>query len=119
MSASRCRRALFGAVAVVLVTVASLAAVEVALRGIDYPPAAFSPWIRSADFGFRLAPNIAMRMRGPEYDVEIATNSLGMRDEEPRPKAGRPIVLLHLTTSPMRAIGHSVARSFVGRRSER
>lgn len=86
--------ALFAAVSVVLVTALSLGAVELALRAVDYPPAAFSPWIRSDVFGFRLAPGISERMRGPEYDVEIATNSLGMRDEDPGPKAGPRVLLL-------------------------
>jgi hypothetical protein len=86
--------ALFGAVAAALVTAASLGIAEVVLRLLDYPPAAFSPWVRSDSLGFRLAPGIRTRMRGPEYDVEIATNSLGFRDEEPDAAAGGPGVLL-------------------------
>lgn len=35
-----------------------------------------------------------MRMRGPEYDVEIATNSLGLRDDEPVAKVGPRVLLL-------------------------
>jgi len=94
VSAAQRRTALFAAVAVALVTVFSLGAAELALRAVDYPPAAFSPWIRSDVFGFRLAPGISERMRGPEYDVGIATNSLGMRDDEPGPKAGPRVLLL-------------------------
>lgn len=94
MAAPRRRLALFAAVAGLLVTAASLGAVEVALRLADWPPAAFSPWIRSDDFGFRLAPGISMRMREAEYDVEVATNSLGMRDDEPAAKAGPRLLLL-------------------------
>ncbi len=75
-------------------TCLGLTVVEIALRGLDYPPAAFSPWIRSDSFGFRLAPGISVRMRGPEYDVEIATDSLGMRDDEPQPKSGPRVLLL-------------------------
>lgn len=88
------RAAVFAGVATLLVTVLTLGAVEVLLRAIDYPPAAFSPWIRSGKFGFRLAPGIRVRMRGPEYDVEVATNSLGMRDDEPRPQAHPRVLLL-------------------------
>jgi hypothetical protein len=90
---TRRRALLFGAVAALLGTVLTLAVAEVALRVVDYPPAAFSPWIRSDAFGFRLAPGIDLRMRGPEYDVDVRTNSLGMRDDEPGPK-DRPRVLL-------------------------
>ncbi|MCA1807054.1 MAG: GDSL-type esterase/lipase family protein [Actinobacteria bacterium] len=79
---------------VLLVTALSLGAAEVALRLADYPPAAFSPWIRSDRLGFRLAPGIRLRMREPEYDVEIATNSLGLRDEEPGPTSGPRVLLL-------------------------
>ena len=94
MIASQRRKALFGVVAATLVTGLSLGAAELLLRAVDYPPAAFSPWIRSDTFGFRLAPGISVRMRGPEYDVEIATNSLGMRDDEPGPKTGPRVLLL-------------------------
>jgi hypothetical protein len=88
---------MFAAAAAAFVTVLTLGAAEIALRIADYPPASFSPWIRSDTFGFRLAPGISVRMRGPEYDVEIATNSLGLRDDEPakRSELGeRPRVLL-------------------------
>jgi hypothetical protein len=84
----------FGAVAAFVVTAISLAGAELLLRAVDYPPAAFSPWIRSDTFGFRLAPGIRLRMRGPEYDVEVATNSLGLRDDEPAPKSGPRVLLL-------------------------
>lgn len=94
MAASGRRTALFGAVAAALFTTLTLGLVEVALQVVDYPRAAFSPWVRSDVFGFRLAPDIAMPMRSPEYDVEVATNSLGMRDEEPGPKSGPRILLL-------------------------
>lgn len=94
MSARGRRAAVFGLVAAVLGTVATLGLVEVVLRVADYPSATFSPWIRSDAFGFRLAPDISLRMRGPEYDVEVATNSLGMRDDEPRPKDGPRVLLL-------------------------
>jgi hypothetical protein len=86
--------ALFGAVAALVVTVFSLGLAELALRVADYPPAAFSPWVRSESLGFRLAPGIRTRMRGPEYDVEIATNSLGFRDDEIDTTGDKPRVLL-------------------------
>ena len=73
---------------------ASLAAAEIVLRIVDYPPASFSPWIRSDAFGYRLAPSIFVHMRGPEYNVVIETNSLGMRDEEPAAQKTKPRVLL-------------------------
>jgi lysophospholipase L1-like esterase len=85
--------ALFGAVAAALVTVVSLGMAEVALRLADYPPAAFSPWIRDDELGFRLAPGSSTRMRGPEYDVEIATNSAGYRDDEPGDASGGILLL--------------------------
>ncbi len=85
---------LFAAVAAALVTLVSLGAAELALRVVDYPPAAFSPWIRSDSLGFRLAPGISLRMRESEYDVEVATNSLGLRDDEPVAKAGQRVLLL-------------------------
>lgn len=99
MSGSRRREALFGAVAALLVSAISLAAAEAVLRVADYPPADFSPWIRSDSFGFRLAPGIRTRMRGPEYDVEVVSNSLGMRDDEPltdqpRTEGSRRVLLL-------------------------
>jgi len=94
VSGSRRREALFGAVAVLLVSAISLAAAEVVLRAADYPPADFSPWIRSDSLGFRLAPGIRTRMRGPEYDVEVVSNSLGMRDDEPLAKSGPRVLLL-------------------------
>ena len=92
----RARRstALFGFVAAVIVTALTLGGAEVVLQAIDYPPAAALPWIRSDAFGFRLAPGISTRMRGPEYDVEIKTNSLGMRDDEPAEKHGPRVLLL-------------------------
>lgn len=93
MSASQRHPALFGAAAAVVMTLLSLGTAEILLRLVDYPPSGFSPWIRSDAFGFRLAPGISTRMRGPEYDVEIATNSLGMRDDEPAAKT-KPRVLL-------------------------
>lgn len=93
MGASGRRAAIFGAVAAALVSAVTLGVAELALRVVDYPSSAFSPWIRSDAFGFRLAPGIALRMKGPEYDVEVATNSLGMRDDEPGAK-DRPRVLL-------------------------
>jgi lysophospholipase L1-like esterase len=88
------RAAIFGTVAAVLVTAFTLGVAELSLRLVDYPSSAFSPWIRSDAFGFRLAPGISLRMKGPEYDVEVATNSLGMRDDEPVPKKGRRVLLL-------------------------
>lgn len=88
------RRALFAAVGAALVTLVSLGAAEVALRAVGYPPATFSPWIRSDSLGFRLAPGISLRMQEAEYDVEVATNSLGMRDDEPGPKTGPRVLLL-------------------------
>ena len=94
MSAPSSRARLFGLVAAVLGLVVSAGLAEVALRVADYPPSNFSPWIRSDRYGFRLAPGIATRMRGPEYDVEVRTNSLGLRDDEPGPKAGRRVLLL-------------------------
>jgi len=60
----------------------------------DYPPSGFSPWIRSEALGFRLAPGIRTRMRGPEYDIEVATNSLGMRDDEVVAADGASVLLL-------------------------
>ncbi|MFN2425521.1 MAG: SGNH/GDSL hydrolase family protein, partial [Candidatus Binatia bacterium] len=94
MSTSRRRHAAFGALATTLVTALCLIVAEVALRAADYPPAAFSPWIRSDTFGFRLAPGIRTRMRGPEYDIEVVTNSLGMRDDEPSTGSGPTVLLL-------------------------
>lgn len=88
------RKAFFAVAAAALVSALSLGAAEVLLRLVDYPPASFSPWIRSDLFGFRLAPGIRVPMRGPEYDVEVATNSLGMRDHEIGPKSGPRILLL-------------------------
>lgn len=88
------RGALFAAAAIALFSGLSLLGAELALRAVDYPPASFSPWIRSDALGFRLAPGISVRMRGPEYDVEIATNSLGMRDDEPGPKSAPRVLLL-------------------------
>jgi len=110
LSAPPRHRALFGAVAAAIVTVASLAASEVVLRLVDYPPASFSPWIRSDVFGFRLAPGISVRMRGPEYDVGVATNSLGMRDDEPAAPATRPRVLL---LGDSFAMGYGVERGSI------
>lgn len=94
MSGSRRREALFGAVAVLLVSAISLAVAEVVLRAADYPPADFSPWIRSDSLGFRLAPGVRTRMRGPEYDVEVVVNSLGMRDDEPLANSEPRVLLL-------------------------
>jgi len=110
VSASHRRRALFGAVAAVLGTAVSLGVAESVLRVLDYPPAAFSPWIRSEAFGFRLAPGVRTRMRGPEYDVEIATNSLGMRDDEPGgPTAATTVLLL----GDSFAMGYGVERPWI------
>lgn len=94
MNPSRRRRALFGLVAFALVGGLTAIIAEVALRVADYPPSNFSPWIRDHDLGFRLAPGIRTRMRGPEYDVEVATNSLGMRDDEAGGATARRILLL-------------------------
>lgn len=94
MSASRRRLALFGATAALAATLVAAAAAEVALRVADYPPANFSPWIRSDTLGFRLAPSISTRMRGPEYDVAVETDSHGFRDDEVGPKRGTRILLL-------------------------
>ncbi len=102
--------ALFGAVAAALVTAITLGAAEVALRIADYPPASFSPWIRSDQLGFRLAPGIRTRMRGPEYDVEIATNSLGYRDDEPGDEPASPSVLL---LGDSFAMGYGVERPMI------
>lgn len=88
------RRALFAAVAAAAVTLVSLGGAELVLRAIQYPPAAFSPWIRSEALGFRMAPGISLRMQEVEYDVEVATNSLGLRDDEPGPKAAPRVLLL-------------------------
>jgi len=94
VSAPSSRARLFGLAAAVLGLAVSAGLAEVALRVADYPPSNFSPWIRSDRYGFRLAPGIATRMRGPEYDVEVRTNSLGLRDDEPGPKAGPRVLLL-------------------------
>lgn len=94
MSANGRRAAIFGVVAALCATGVALGLIELALRIVDYPSSSFSPWIRSEAFGFRLAPGISVRMRGPEYDVEVATNSLGMRDDEPGPKNGSRVMLL-------------------------
>jgi len=94
VSASRSRLALFSIAAIVLASSLCLAAAEVVLRLLDYPPAAFSPWIRSEHLGFQLAPSLQTRMTGPEYDVAVETNSLGFRDDEIAPKQGTRILLL-------------------------
>lgn len=94
MSVNGRRAAVFGVAAIALGTLVTLGLTEVTLRVLDYPSSSFSPWIRSDAFGFRLAPGISLRMRGPEYDVEVATNSLGMRDDEPGPKTGPRVLLL-------------------------
>lgn len=72
----------------------ALGTAELVLHIVDYPPTTFSPWIRSSKFGFRLAPGISMHMREAEYDVLIQTNSLGMRDDELKPKSGPRVLLL-------------------------
>lgn len=88
------RRALFAAVAAAVVALVTLGGAEVVLRIAGWPPATFSPWVRSDSRGFRLAPDISLRMQEAEYDVEVATNSLGMRDDEPGPKSGPRVLLL-------------------------
>lgn len=94
MSASRRRLALFSVAAVVLASSLILATAEAVLRLADYPPAVFSPWIRSEHLGFRLAPSLHTRMTGPEYDVAVDTNSLGFRDDEIGPKKATRVLLL-------------------------
>jgi hypothetical protein len=100
---------MFAAAAATFVTLATAGGAELLLRLADYPPAAFSPWIRSEAFGFRLAPGISLRMRGPEYDVEVATNSLGLRDDEPVAKSGPRVLLL----GDSFAMGYGVERGSI------
>ncbi|MBI5506101.1 MAG: SGNH/GDSL hydrolase family protein [Deltaproteobacteria bacterium] len=94
MSARPGRFALFSIAAIVLASSLGMAIAEAVLRLVDYPAATFSPWIRSERFGFRLAPDLTTRMRGPEYDVAVETNSLGFRDDAVGPKTTKRILLL-------------------------
>lgn len=98
--------ALFAGTALVLASILGLVAAEIALRLADYPRASFSPWIRNQHLGFRLAPLLKTRMSGPEYDVAIETNSMGFRDDEVVPKAGKRILLLGDSFT----MGYGVAR---------
>jgi hypothetical protein len=105
--------ALFGAATALLVTGLMLGLAELALRIADYPPASFSPWIRSDTLGFRLAPGIRTRMSGPEYDVEIATNSLGYRDDEPGAPGATEDSPSILVLGDSFAMGYGVARPMI------
>ena len=89
------KRLAFAFAAVFASVVATLVAVEGALRLADYPPAVFSPWIRAHDTGYQYAPSLSTRMTRPEeFDVAFDTNAEGMRDDELGPKQGVRVLLL-------------------------
>ena len=89
------RKALFAIAAVTLAVGLALGLAEAALEILDYPPHAFSPWIRMQDTGYGYAPSFHTRMkRLGEYDVAFDTNSAGFRDDEIGLKHGTRIVLL-------------------------
>jgi len=68
---------------------------ELTLQVLDFPPRAFSPWIRAEDTAYRHAPGLQMRMRRPpEYDVEFRTSALGLRDDAIGEKRGYRVLLL-------------------------
>ncbi|HYC57687.1 MAG TPA: SGNH/GDSL hydrolase family protein [Candidatus Binatia bacterium] len=92
--ASRRRLALFAVAAAALASLVCLVAVEVVLRVADYPKNKFTPWVRHDALGFRLAPGIDMPMSSPEYEVEVSTNSLGFRDEEPAATGGKRVLAI-------------------------
>ncbi len=85
---STLRRTLFAVIAMGFALGLSLAGVEVLLQLADYPPAGFSPWIRSETMGFKYAANLSTRMKRGEYDVGFETNSQGLRDDELSSPAG-------------------------------
>lgn len=67
---------------------------EIILRIIDYPPRDFSPFMRSAETGFKFAPNLDQRMVGFEYNVGFRTNSQGLRNDEIGDRKGYRILFL-------------------------
>lgn len=48
----------------------------------------------SAPTDFLMKPNVKVNLESSEYAIEIATNSLGLRDDEPDPAADRKILIL-------------------------
>jgi lysophospholipase L1-like esterase len=68
-----------------------LTAIELTLRLLDYPPSA---WVYSKEYGFKFTPNLNQRMTTPEYDIVFKTNSIGLRDDEIKPKSKFRILLL-------------------------
>jgi len=98
----------FAAISLSLAAALALGLAEATLEAIDFPPDAFSPWVRRHDTGFGYAPSFHTRMRRPgEYDVAFDTNSNGFRDDEIGPKHGVRIVLL----GDSFASGYGVERS--------
>jgi len=89
------KRLLFALITMTVAVALALGLAEAALEIFDYPPDAFSPWIRMRDTGYGYAPSIHTRMKRPgEYDVAFDTDSDGFRDDEIGPKHGARIVLL-------------------------
>jgi lysophospholipase L1-like esterase len=89
------KKVLFALASIMLAVGLALGLAEAALEILDYPPNAFSPWIRMQATGYGYAASFHTRMKRPgEYDVAFDTNSAGFRDDEIGPKSGTRIVLL-------------------------
>ncbi len=57
-------------------------------------PAEDPVWAPCHETAFKFAPNIRYRQMSAEYDVEFATNRLGLRSDEVGPKRGFRVLLL-------------------------
>jgi lysophospholipase L1-like esterase len=70
-----------------------LGMVEGVLR-LCHWPAEDPVWVPCHATAFKFAPNIRYRQMSAEYDVEFATNRLGLRSDEVGPKRGFRVLLL-------------------------
>ena len=70
-----------------------LGLVECFLR-LCHWPAEDPVWVTCHETAFKFAPNIRYRQMSAEYDVEFATNRLGLRSDEVEPKRGFRVLFL-------------------------
>jgi len=80
---------------VFLTCIAVAACCEILLRALNFPAADFSPWVHAEATGFAYAPSVHTRFRREgEFDIDFATNSWGLRDDEIGPKTRSRVLLL-------------------------
>lgn len=75
------KQGLFKIFALCLAFAGSLFVAELALQILDLPKHTWSPWVSDDHTGFRFGSNLDQQMITEEYNVHIATNESGLRDE--------------------------------------